>query len=368
MTPPTSTATNTSQYVPRSSDRGLYSRSEGNFKDKDGVLEVTGESDHKYPNYLPVWDGSLKYSPLTEFEHKDPGLRADSNLPNLLKDGVEARDLTPKFGSEVKGVQLSSLDDKGKDELALYVAQRGVVAFRDQDFADLDIKDAVEYGKHFGRLHIHPTTGAPKGYPEIHLVHRSATVEKPEVLNRRTTSTVWHSDVTYEKQPPGTTFLYLLEGPKSGGDTAFVDTVESYERLSDEFKKRLSGLKAIHSGFEQYQNGKDQGRYLRRDPVANEHPVVRTHPVTKKKALFVNEAFTREIVGFKREESEALLKFLYDHNAKGTDFQTRVKWEPGTVVVWDNRRALHAALYDWEDQQRRHLARITPQAEIPYEE
>lgn len=97
------------------------------------------------------------------------------------------------------------------------------------------------------------------------------------------------------------------------------------------------------------------------------HPLVRTHPATGEKALFVNPQFSRRIVGFKKEESDFLLNFLYDHIAKGQDFQARVKWAPGTVVVWDNRVTAHSALLDWDDGARRHLARITPQAEAPYE-
>lgn len=97
------------------------------------------------------------------------------------------------------------------------------------------------------------------------------------------------------------------------------------------------------------------------------HPLVRTHPATGEKALYVNPQFTRYIVGFKQEESDYLLKFLYDHIALSADIQARVRWQPGTVVVWDNRVTAHTALLDWDDGQRRHIARITPQAERPYE-
>ena len=195
-----------------------------------------------------------RYPALEPFVHDEPGLRADPSFPNLLpaasKGAWTVADLTPTIGAVVTGVQLSKLTPAGKDELALLVAQKKVVAFRGQDFKDLPIKDAVEYGKHFGRLHIHPTSGHPEGYPEIHLVHRSegdATALKA-FLKTRTNTITWHSDVTYEQQPPGTTFLYLLDGPATGGDTLFANTAEAYRRLSPEFRKRLHGLKAIHSG------------------------------------------------------------------------------------------------------------------------
>ena len=141
----------------------------------------------------------------------------------------------------------------------------------------------------------------------------------------------------------------------------------AYQRLSPEFQKRLHGLKAVHSGHEQAAAALARKSIVRREPVSNVHPIVRTHPVTGEKALYVNPQFTRRIVGFKKEESDYLLKFLYDHIALGADLQARVKWEKGTVVVWDNRVTAHSAILDWQDGQRRHLARLTPQAERPYE-
>ncbi|RVD87830.1 uncharacterized protein DFL_002038 [Arthrobotrys flagrans] len=321
----------------------------------------------KYPNYLPTWNPDVKYPPLTPFEHYDHGKDADPTFPNLLK-GAKVTDLTSNIGAEVEGIQLSQLNDAGKDELALFVAQKKVVAFRNQDFADLPIQQALDFGGYFGRHHIHPTSGGPAGHPEIHLVHRSVDdTSAQDFLKEHSNSLTWHSDVTYEKQPPGTTFLYLLDGPPTGGDTLFANQAEAYNRLSPEFRKRLHGLKAVHSAHEQATSSLARGGIVRREPVTSVHPIVREHPVTKEKALFVNPQFTRYIVGFKKEESDHLLKFLYDHTALGQDFQARVKWAPGTVVVWDNRVTFHSAILDWFDGHRRHLARITPQAEAPYE-
>ena len=104
---------------------------------------------------------------------------------------------------------------------------------------------------------------------------------------------------------------------------------------------------------------------MRREPVTSIHPIVRTHPVTGEKALYVNRQFTRHVIGYKQEESDNLLNFLYDHISFGQDFQIRVKWTPRTVVVWDNRVTAHSATVDWGNGERRHLARITPQAERP---
>ncbi|TGZ77286.1 TauD-domain-containing protein [Ascodesmis nigricans] len=334
-----------------------------------------------YPHYLPTWkltgpkENGGVYYPLSPYSHTERGLSADPSFPNLLPKGIaKLENLTPKLGTEVSGIQLSSLSDAGKDELALFVAQRGVVAFRDQDFADLPIEKALEFGGYFGRHHIHPSSGQPEGFPEVHLVHVSAGEGKEAgVFATRTSSVAWHSDVTYEHQPPGTTFLYSLDIPVdehnlySGGDTAFGDMVEAYNRLSEPFKQLLHGLKASHSAHEQATASRVRGGIVRREPITSIHPIVRTHPATGQKALFVNPQFTRAIVGFKHEESEALLNFLYNHIATSIDLQTRVKWKPRTVVVWDNRRTIHSALRDWSNGARRHIARITPQAEAPYE-
>jgi alpha-ketoglutarate-dependent taurine dioxygenase len=243
----------------------------------------------KYPHYLPIWDHGEKYPPLEPFIHVDHGKDADPTFKDLLTEGTKIQKLTPTTGSEITGVQLSKLSPAGKDQLALLVAQRKVVAFRDQDFADLPTQEALDFGGYFGRHHIHPTSGAPEGYPEVHLVHRNgSSSEFDAFLANRNSSVGWHSDVTYEQQPPGTTFLYIFDSPEVGGDTAFVNQVEAYNRLSPALKERLHGLTAIHSGFEQAEFSKKRGGVIRREPVSNEHPLVRTHPVTGEKALFVN--------------------------------------------------------------------------------
>ncbi|KAK9449858.1 uncharacterized protein V1518DRAFT_414870 [Limtongia smithiae] len=343
-------------------------------KDKDGRLVLSGDGfvESTYPNYLPTWDTSEHYEPLTQFDFVDPGTRADPAFPNLLpesKADLKLKKLTPKFGSEVRGVQLSQLDAAGRDELALFVAQRGIVVFRDQDLADLSIKDALKFSSHFGRNHIHPTSGAPKGYPEVHLVYRSKNDSVYDSFFREHVSSIaWHSDVSYELQPPGTTFLAMLDGPETGGDTIFADTQEAYNRLSPLFREKLAGLEVLHSGIAQAQASKAQGGIVRRDPVEHWHPLIRQHPVTKEKALYVNPQFSRAIKGFKREESDTILNFLYDFLSKSADIHVRASWEPKTVVVWDNRRAVHSALLDWESGERRHAFRLTPQAEVPTED
>lgn len=121
----------------------------------------------QYPEYLPTWSPYQKYPPLEPFEHYDHGVDADASFPDLLPASAQKEDLTPSIGSSIRGIQLSSLNSAGKDQLALLTAQRKVVVFRDQDFADLPIKDALAYGGYFGRHHIMPISGTPKDFPEI---------------------------------------------------------------------------------------------------------------------------------------------------------------------------------------------------------
>lgn len=173
------------------------------------------------------------------------------------------------------------------------------------------------------RLHIHPTSGHPKGYPQIHLVYKSVFLKpslnifEPFPVHRDAkstfnfeiqdsiTTTVWHSDVSYELQPPGLTTFFLLSQPTTGGDTLFTSQVSTLKKLSPSFVAFLRTLSAVHSGVEQanFSRSGKRGGVVRRDPVEHIHPVVRRHPVTGEEALYVNRQFTRRIVGLKREES-----------------------------------------------------------------
>ncbi|KDR84864.1 hypothetical protein GALMADRAFT_51457 [Galerina marginata CBS 339.88] len=334
------------------------------------AAEENGEPEYRYAHLLPHFSAD-RYPPLTPFDHVDPGHRALSH-PNpraFLDSATSIDEITPQFGTEVVGVNLAELDGAGRDQLALEVARRGLMAFRDQqDFIDRGPDFYREWGSHFGRLHIHPTSGHPTGYPEIHLVYRDLKKSFNFEYDDAVTPTVWHSDVSYELQPPGLTTFFLLAQPKSGGDTLFTSQVSTLKKLSPQFVAFLRTLKAVHSGFEQAdfsRNGR-RGGTIRREPVEHVHPVVRRHPVTGEEALYVNRQFTRRIVGLKREESETILKFLYDHIDKSQDNQARIRWRPNTVVLWDNRITAHSAIIDFKESgETRHGARITPQAERP---
>lgn len=199
-------------------------------------------------------------------------------------------------------------------QLALYVAQRGVVVFREQDFVDQSPEWQLnEWGKTFGRLHIHPTSGQPAGFPEFHLVYKDDARKGFGGYNpNKLSSTGWHSDVTYEEQPPGLTTLFLYANPDSGGDTAFLSQVAAYNHLSPSFRAYLETLQVVHSGVAQadFSRAGNRGGVVKREPVETVHPLVRRHPVTGEKALFINRQFSRHIVGLKTEESEAIMNLL----------------------------------------------------------
>jgi len=328
---------------------------------------------YKYTEYLPVYDEVTKFLPLKPFEFNDRGLVANKDKPNLFsKDNpnLKVTKLTPLIGTEIRGLQLSQLNDLQKDELALLIAERGVVVFREQDFKDIGIEKQKEFGRYFGPLHIHPVGAHVKDHLELHNIYLGPDNEyRSKRRSNRLTSTGYHSDVSYERQPPGITILTLLSVPPTGGDTAWVSQTAAYQRLSSPIRALLEGLRAEHSGFPQAEQARRDGKFVRREPVATLHPIVRVHPATGQKALFVNPGFTKRIEGLKDEESDALLRLLFDHITKGQDFQVRVKWEEGTVVLWDNRVTAHTAISDYDvhnpQEGLRHGFRITTLAERP---
>ncbi|KAM0541107.1 hypothetical protein ACHAPJ_013374 [Fusarium lateritium] len=327
------------------------------------------EQQYRYSHYLPHAQPGLQ-PPLEEFKHEDPGLRADPGKASLLgAPGAEFEEISPAIGTQVRGLQLSALDSKQKDELALLAAERGVVVFYDQDFVDIGFEKQKEFGAHFGKLHVHQHGGQVKGHPELLPVYRDFTAGAVDnEIKNNVSSIKWHTDMSYEINGMGLTTFLALDAPKSGGDTLYLSTVAAYEALSPLYREKLHGLEATHSGFEQAKVADHKERYIR-EPIETIHPVVRTHPVTKSKSLYVNRLYTRRIQGLKEEESANTLNFLYNHIEHGQDWHIRIHWTPGTVVVYDNRITQHSALRDFqvkEGQTRRHMLRITPQAERPY--
>jgi taurine dioxygenase len=246
---------------------------------------------------------------------------------------------TPHIGALIEGVDLTrDLSNRQADELNRALVEHQVLFFRDQK---LDYDAAKRLGRHFGELHIHPNTPGPEGHPEILPIHADAN-------SKRIAGERWHSDVSCDPAPPLGSILYLHTVPEVGGDTLFASQHAAYEALSPRLKTYLEGLTAFHDGGPSYRatNARlgiaETGRVY---PSAV-HPVVRTHPVSGRKALFVNKGFTQRINGVPDDEGRALLAFLIEHGTK-PDFQVRFRWQPDSVAFWDNRAVQHLAIWDY---------------------
>ncbi|KAF4615661.1 hypothetical protein D9613_012531 [Agrocybe pediades] len=324
----------------------------------------------KYPDYLPSWD-KIWFDPLPPFHFDDPALRVkDKSKPNLLPPQAKVTHIQPGLGTIVEGVQLSQLSDIGKDELALLISERKVVAFPNQDLIDLGPSVQQDFMKYFGKPNYQPVSGSVRGYPGFHIIHRNGNKnEINRFLEKKSTTTLWHQDVSYEIQPPGYVMLGLLEGPEVGGDTVFADTAAAYKRLSPTFQSLVDGINATHSSRNMITHTRLAGGLVRKDPVDNVHPLVRVHPVTNEKCLFINGEFITELHGLKEGETRVLLDFLLQHIITGHDFQARVKWQPKTIVMFDNRSTLHSAIVDYIDEEKgatpRHIFRLCAMAERP---
>ena len=184
----------------------------------------------EYPDYLPQFD-DIWFDKLPEFEYHDPALRADKKKPNLLTSGVTFRHITPKMGTVLFGVKLKELSDAGKDELALLISERKVVAFREQkEFLQAGPQFQQDFMTYFGKPNYQPVTGSVKGFPGFHIIHRDGNqAEIKKFFQHKMTSALWHQDVSYELQPPGYIMLGILACPDVGGDTVFADTAEAYK-------------------------------------------------------------------------------------------------------------------------------------------
>jgi taurine dioxygenase len=249
---------------------------------------------------------------------------------------ITAAPLTPRIGALISGVDLTApLTNEQVDDLHRAIAEHQVIFFRDQP---LDPTSLSRLGRHFGALQPHALKGLPD-FPEVRKLHADATSE-------HVAGEEWHSDMTCAKKPPMGSILYLHTLPMLGGDTAFASMYAAYDALSDRMKAYLEGLTATHDGRLAFGRFDPTGSY----PVAV-HPVIRTHPVTGKKVLFVNKGFTSHINGVPPAESEALLRFLFEH-VQNAYFQVRFRWEPHSVAFWDNRCTQHLAIWDYYPQVR----------------
>ena len=257
-------------------------------------------------------------------------------------------------GAEIEGVDLRKLSDGELGSVRAALAEHGVVFFRDQA---LSPEDHIGFAEQIGPINVNRFFKAVEGHPQI-----AEVLKEPD--QKVNIGGGWHTDHSYDVEPAMGSILYAHEIPPTGGDTLFASMGAAYDALSDGFKEMLAGLSAVHSSRHVFGEQGDydrgvEGRIGNPEAATQDavHPVVIAHPVTGRPLLYVNPGFTIRIDGWSRSESKALLDFLYEH-ASRPEFQTRFRWEPGSLAMWDNRSTWHFALNDYHGQ-RRYLHRIT---------
>ena len=271
----------------------------------------------------------------------------------------QVRRLGASLGAEILGVDLKApMDDDAFAAFEAALVEHKVLAVRDQF---LTTEQHVAFSRRFGELEVHPMR--PQGqFPEILVLdnHKDNPVLSTDV---------WHSDTTFRKTPTKYTILRCEIMPEFGGDTLWANMEAAYDGLSDTFRAMIAGLRAVHD-FQNFRvlfkNTEEDRIKLHRmeDMFPNpSHPVVRTHPVTGRKSIYVNPQFTLRIEGLEPAESRAILDVLFAQ-ARVPEYQFRIRWTPGTIVFWDNRSTQHYAANDYYPQRRR-MERTAVVGDVP---
>ncbi|CAI6341647.1 unnamed protein product [Periconia digitata] len=298
----------------------------------------------------------------TDRPYVDAGSRADKDKTALFSAAKEVKHLTSHIGTEIVGLQLKDLTDQQKDELGLLIAERSVVFFRDQDISPQEQK---KLGEWYGEVEVHPQAPCVPGVPGTTVIWPALQATEVTASFRQTGgASRWHTDLVHERQPAGVTHLHNDVVPKIGGDTLWASGYAAYEKLSPEFRKIIDGREAIYRsahGYLSRENPEAGPKFIERV-----HPIVRVHPATGWKALWVNRAYTVRILGLDKPESDVILGYLFDVYEKNVDIQVRFKWTPRTSALWDNRLTIHNASWDYEGNEPRHGTRVTALAEKPY--
>jgi taurine dioxygenase len=272
---------------------------------------------------------------------------------------IEAHPITSTLGAEIRGLDLSKpLPEDTAAAVLDALFEHRVIFFRGQDITPTQhVAFSAQLGTVFDDYPPYLTT--LDGHPEVTVLDGGSG----------DSASFWHSDVSGSAKPPMASILVMREAPTYGGDTLWGDMTAAYEALSDRMKSYLDGLRAVH--------GAPTERTMRKlSPPASEepldsgdsarvsHPVVRTHPATGRKILFVNPGFTHYILGLPAAEADAILEYLFRHQQQA-DFQCRWRWQKGDIAIWDNRAVQHYAIGDYGDKPRR-LHRTTLEGDAPY--
>ncbi len=275
------------------------------------------------------------------------------------------RPVAPACGAEVFGLDLANPPADAMRRVAEALARHAVLFFRDQRFTP---EQQVEVTRRFGDILRVPYIRHLEAYPDI-----IAVLKEADERGISTFGGTWHSDFSFLDAPPSLTLLYALELPALGGDTLWASQYAAYDALSPGLRRLLDPLRAVQTAWPHGTRGPGPGTavsrsigMVRNDPAADREiaqPVVRVHPVTGRRALFVNPVYTERFEGMAVDESRPLLQYLFVH-ATRAEFTCRLRWAPGTLAVWDNRCLLHLAVNDY-DGSRRLLHRTTVAGERP---
>ena len=293
-----------------------------------------------------------------------PGPRIAARTPDGWVDAPYTRftvsPYSPTIGAEIGGISLADpLDAELFAELNRALLEWKVLFFRDQQLTGAQ---QVAFARNWGPLETHPFINLRADQideaPEVVRLAKDATAKGYE--------NIWHSDVTWRERPSLGSVLRAVELPAIGGDTLWADMGAAYDGLSDDVKAHIDDLVAEHDWINSFGRSMDPATRdaLRPNFPAVQHPVVRTHPETGRKTLFVNAAFTQHIVGLEPDENRRLLDFLY-RQAAVPEHQCRFRWTPGSVAFWDNRSTQHYASSDYFPN-RRVMERITVAGDRPY--
>lgn len=277
-----------------------------------------------------------------------------TTAPLCTSDKIRVAPLTPGIGAEIEGIELGgALSDDDIAEVYAALLTHKVIFFRDQDITQ---EQHIAFARRFGELEVHPITPADQPHREI--------LHLKTAPHRRAGADMWHSDVTWRAQPSLGSILRGRIIPEVGGDTMWADMVAAYEGLSPALKEWICTLSAVHdgSGFATLQ-GKPKESFWEEFPPQR-HPVVRTHPDTGERALYVNCSFTTHIEGLSSKESDWLLNHLYDQASK-PEYQVRFRWQPNSFAFWDNRSCQHYAVADYWPEMRA-MERVTIVGDKPF--
>jgi taurine dioxygenase len=282
----------------------------------------------------------------------------NSPTPVAGYDLIDVRPVQPRIGAEIRGLDLADgINDAQFAEIHRAFLEHQVIFFKGQTAMDPDIQ--IAFARRFGDLHAHPAAPHLEGRPEVFVIHAH---RESKVANGEG----WHSDVSCDGEPPSATMLQIQQTPPEGGDTLFSSMYAAWESFSEPMQTMLLSLSARHESEHVY-----RGRYSDRGvddtgvvyPEAV-HPVIRTHPETGRKALYVNAGFTRRILELTSPESKNMLKFLF-RQCENPMFQVRFHWELNDVALWDNRCLQHHALWDyWPNERKGH--RVTIKGDAPF--